>query len=293
MLKYVLSSIYRHTKHIAGLVLIIQATTPIEKERYKMLLNEYKKKHEIEITSLWFSKPIGSAKARRIALKVAYEQYGSRYIGLMLEDDFLLPSNNKIFKYLIHDLNISERIGCIIGKVINLKRRNMDPDFYLKNTRVAELLTKLTGYIFMANEDSLKLVIFGPQFMAIKLSLVDKGINYDINYTGTGFREESDIQLQILKHGYFILYDSRTYVYHVNLETGGNRAINMLPKRIYWKARNHTYFLAKHFYSVRRLYYTIMSTMILSAYNPVLLPIILKGIKDGWYSFVLAKIRSH
>ena len=99
--------------------------------------------------------------------------------------------------------------------------------------------------------------------MAIKMSLIKKGLRYDLEYRGTGYREESDLQEQVRRLDYRIVFEPRFYVYHLNLEEGGNRAIQEIATRFYWKTRNHTYFTLKH---RKPAYKLILSNLIIMAY---------------------------
>jgi len=282
LLKFALNSLEKHSELIKSAIILIQASSSTEKHRYEEALKEFKRNSSIEVIDTWFERPIGSAQARRLLLNLAYKLYDVKKIGIMLEDDLVLPSDNRLFNYVIRDFNLSNFVGGVIGRVINIGKRKVDPDICLGNATLADLLTRITGYIFISCEEGLRLSSFGSAFMAFKLSIIGEGINYDSRYAGTGFREESDFQMQIVKRGYCLIYDSRLYAYHVNLAFGGNRSINTLFERIYWKARNHTYFVNKNFNGLKRLAYIFEGGIILAFYGGlIVLPSELKGIKDG------------
>jgi len=282
MLKFVLSSLDRHSEFIKAVVVLVQASTPTERYRYEEVLREFKTHSSIEVTDIMFKRPIGSAKARRLLLSYAYKLYGAKNFGIMLEDDLVLPSNSEIFKYVVRDFDLSQHICGVIGRVINVRRRRVDPDICLSSPAMADSLTGVTGYIFISCEEGLRLTSFGPAFMAFKLSIIGEGVNYDPRYGGTGFREESDFQMQMVKRGCLLIYDSRFFAYHVNLTYGGNRSINDLFRRVYWKARNHTYFTKKHSNGLKKFVYLLEGGIILAVYGGlVTLPSILKGLRDG------------
>jgi GT2 family glycosyltransferase len=98
--------------------------------------------------------------------------------------------------------------------------------------------------------------------MALRIEVLSRGVRYDERYSGTGYREESDLQKQIRRLGYKIVFEPRFYVYHLALETGGDRYSD-LEDRMYWKWRNHTCFMNKWRYSLRK---KILSYMILTLY---------------------------
>ena len=150
------------------------------------------------------------------------------------------------------------------GRVINLRRRRIDPDFTLNFLpHVADVLTKATGFILLDAKHGPRYVEYTTPLMAIKISLIKKGLRYDPKYRGTGYREESDLQERVRRLGYKIVFEPRFYVYHLNLEEGGNRAIQDMASRFYWKAKNHTYFMLKYRKPVYKL---ILSNLIIMAY---------------------------
>jgi GT2 family glycosyltransferase len=128
---------------------------------------------------------------------------------------------------------------------------------------VADVLTKATGFIFLDTKHGPRHVEYTTPLMAIKMNLVKKGLRYDPEYRGTGYREESDLQEQVRKLGYRIVFEPKFYAYHLNLEEGGDRAIQDVAARFYWKARNHAYYMLKHGKSIQKL---ISSSFIIVAY---------------------------
>jgi GT2 family glycosyltransferase len=97
--------------------------------------------------------------------------------------------------------------------------------------------------------------------MMMNTKVLSKGIRYDEGYGGTGYREESDLQRQVRELGFKVIFEPRFYAYHLAVEQGGNRYSD-LEDRMYWKWRNHTYFMNKWHYSITKkiLGYTILST---------------------------------
>ena len=271
-------------KSIDSIALVIQYDNPTEEKNYKELLKNLNDYCEKEVIAIQYNKPIGSAKSRKIGLELISQLFSRSYGVMILEDDFILPGGEDIFKIIRHDFELSSKIGCVIGKVVDLRKRKIDPDFYISNPTLATSLTKATGYVFVTKpkHDTMMRTIFGPQFMTVRLSLVKGGVNYDECYLGTGFREETDLQMQIFTNGYVSLYDSRIKVYHFALEYGGNRAINAVTSRSYWKARNHIRFLRKYFRDKKKIYYMMMSSMLLTLYCPIAFPWILRGINEGY-----------
>ena len=104
--------------------------------------------------------------------------------------------------------------------------------------------------------------------------------------TPTGFREESDFQQQIKQRGYKLLFIPQAYVLHLAPEEGGNRPGMDIKRRMYWKIRNHTVFILKWNNSTtKRIWYLFLATLILLIYRPWHVFWILKGLRDGVYTF--------
>jgi GT2 family glycosyltransferase len=98
--------------------------------------------------------------------------------------------------------------------------------------------------------------------MALRVEILSKGVRYDENYGGTGYREESDLQRQVRELSYKIVFEPKFYVYHLAIEKGGNRYSDF-KDRMYWKWKNHTYFMNKWRYPSRK---KILSYAILMLY---------------------------
>lgn len=223
---------------------------------------------------------LGSVKARNILLHMARE-YSCEY-ALMVDDDHLLTDENCL-KTMVRDLESYSEIGAVGGKVI-VTRQRMDPDFFLNlPINLADYLSRLIGYVFLDTEHGPRWSEFLPPFFMIKREVLDVLRGYDqIFDTPTGFREESDFQLQIRHLGYRLLYDSRVHVVHLAAEKGGNRLSMSMEKRMYWKARNHIVFLFKWNESpLKRGWYTFCSSLILSIYRPQYVSHVLRGLKEG------------
>ena len=82
--------------------------------------------------------------------------------------------------------------------------------------------------------------------------------------------------------GYRLLYDPNPYVIHLAAQGGGNRPKMSMGERMYWKIRNHMIFICKWNTSIlKRVWYALVSTLILLAYRPWHALWIFKGLRDG------------
>ncbi len=223
---------------------------------------------------------LGSVSARNKLLELAVKNNCG--YGLMVDDDYLLPDRTftRLMKaYLDHHPDV----GAVGGRVIPLRRRAVDPDFFLNTPiPIADTLTRLTGYIFLDVRNGPRYAEYLPHFFMIRGELLSR-VRYSKAFeTPTAFREESDVHMQIKKLGYRLLLIPQVYVYHLVLEEGGDRPRMTMKERIYWKSRNHTKFVTKWVKSpIIKTWYLLNMVLTLTLYRPQHISAILRGIRDG------------
>ena len=260
LLKLVMARLI-HLKEINSVIIVADATEPAYLDKYKEIVKNVRDNLNDVIYDIKLGRR-GSVNARNRVLELADQHFTDNYVLITYEDDYICPLEDWLSS-IRRWLN-NEAVGMVGGRVINLRRRRIDPDFNLNFLPyVADVLTKATGFIFLDTKHGPRHVEHTTPLMAIKMSLVKKGLRYDSEYRGTGYREESDLQEQVRKLGYKIVFEPSFYVYHLNLEEGGNRAIHDVAARFYWKARNHAYFMLKHQKPIHKL---ISSSSIIMAY---------------------------
>ena len=259
------------SKLVKGFIIVADSTSISETEDYfkaiKHAMNAgFEVIHDIAVGRR------GSTRARNKILEIARENISNSNVLLLYEDDCIYPGDQTLIPVL-HWLKDSS-IGIIGGRVINLRRRNVDPDFTLNLPYVADALTKITGFIILNTKHGPREVEYAKHLMAMRVEMLSKGIRYDDNYGGIGYREESDLQNQVRTLKYKIVFEPRFYAYHLAVESGGDRYSD-LEDRMYWKWRNHAYFMNKWQYSIRK---KILSYTILTAYALLNGPSAVKGI---------------
>jgi GT2 family glycosyltransferase len=250
---------FTKSKLIKGFILVIDASSDTEKEFYVQALKElidrgFEVMYDINVGRR------GSVKARNLVLDIAEKSLGSRDILLLYDDDYIYAGDESIIPALYWLKNGD--VGIVGGRVINLRKRRIDPDFALNIPYLADVLTRLTGFIFLNTKHGSRYVEYTTPLMALRVDVLSKGIRYDESYGGIGYREESDLQRQVRKLGYRIIFEPRFYTYHLAIESGGNRYSD-LEDRMYWKWRNHTHFMNKWHYPLHK---KILSYMILTLY---------------------------
>jgi glycosyltransferase involved in cell wall biosynthesis len=261
-----------NSKIIHGFIIVAESTSEKEYEEYVKLVNETID-NGFEVIHALSNKRLGSAPARNKVLELAGNNLNRNDVLVMYDDDFVYPGDHSLVYaplWLKHP-----SIGLVGGRVINLRKRRVDPDFYLNLPYIADALTRLTGFIVLDVKHGPRSVEYTPHLFAIEAKkIISMGIRYDENYGGTGYREESDFQKQIRELGYNIIFEPRFYAYHLALEMGGDRGTD-LENRMYWKWRNHSYFMTKWRYPI---YKKIFSYMLLTFYALLNGPSAIKGI---------------
>jgi len=262
-------------------LLVVEASSEEMLEKYQKVLGKYDKGRIIYKLSLG---RLGSVRARNILLDMATGQ-AFKYV-VMTDDDYILPHESSLLrmtKWLEH----FNEVGAVGGKIIVAGWRE-DPDFFLNlPLNLADILSRLLGYVFLDVRHGPRESEFLPPFFMMRGEIIDKGVRYDEPFdTPTGFREESDFQQQIKRMGYRLLYDPSPYVIHLAVQGGGNRPKMSMGERMYWKIRNHMFFICKWNGSIlKRVWYALVSALILLAYRPWHVFWIFKGSRDGLSSF--------
>jgi len=262
---------FLNSELINGFMVVAQATVSKDAEKYANALKELRDSG-FEVLYQITNTRLGSVGARNRLVEIAVGTLAKSDILIMYDDDFVYPGDYTI-KPLLGWLNFSS-IGMVGGRVINLRRRRIDPDFALNIDNLADKLTEITGFILLNTRHGPREANYTSHPFAFRVETLQKGIRYDENYQGTGYREESDLQRQIKALGLKIIFEPRFFAYHLAVETGGNRYSD-LQDRMYWKWKNHTYFMNKWRYSTSK---RVLSYAILTAYALLNGPLAMKGI---------------
>lgn len=266
---------------VKGVIAAVDVRNVQEKVRYMETVDKARD-YGLEVIVDLSSERRGSANARNRVLDIAEQVLKDNDVLVIYDDDYVCPSASALVpaKIWLRDRNI----GLVGGRVINLRKRRVDPDFYLNVLpELTDSLTKLTGFIFLDTRHGPRYVDYTTPLIAIRVGMVKQGVRYDPAYRGTGYREESDFQHQVRRLGYKIVYEPKFQALHLCVEEGGNRAVNDIAKRFYWKARNHTYYVRKHSLGIAKL---TISTAIIVAYaiihGPKILEAVAKGLREGF-----------
>ena len=259
------------SKLVRGFIVVADAITASEAELYVKAIKEVEDAGFEVIHDMRIGRR-GSARARNKVFEIARENLAPDDVIIQYEDDYLYPGDKSLEAALQWLRN--ESVGIVGGRRINLRKRRIDPDFALNIPYLADLLTRATGFIVLNMKHGPREVEYTTHLMAMKVRIINLGIKYDEGYGGTGYREESDLQRQVRELGYKIVFEPRFYVYHLAVEEGGDRYSD-LEDRMYWKWRNHTYFMEKWRYPIAK---KVLSYAILTAYALLNGPPAIRGI---------------
>lgn len=247
---------------VAGIIAVIDAPSEAQKTKYIEVIKEARRSG-VEVLVDISSGRRGSTNARNRVLDIAEEVLGTQDYLVLCDDDYVCPEPRALLRPRAWLSRHS--IGLVGGRVVNLRMRRVDPDFNLNILPgLADALSKLTGFVFLDTRHGPRFTDYTTPLMALRPDVVRKGVRYDPDYRGTSYREETDFQEQVRKHGYRIVFDPGFYAYHLCVEEGGNRVLGGIEERFYWKARNHVYYLLKHRAGFFKL---LAGTSILSAYS--------------------------
>jgi GT2 family glycosyltransferase len=281
ILKTTLSS-WLNARGVKKIILLAQGSSADVLHRYEQVITDFA--NDDRLVCQYTTIKHGSIKARNLLLDIASEDYCDFVV--LADDDYVLPDKNCLSEMAMA-LKNNASIGAIGGRVVVSGSRE-DPDFYMNLPfNGADVLSKLTGYIFLDVAHGPRYCEYFTPFMMIRKTILEK-VRYDpLFHAPTGFREESDLQLQIKERGALILFNPKWYVIHLAIKIGGNRPKMTVATRIYWKARNNTLFIMKwHNSNLARSWFFVCSIFILTLYRLWALPMVFKGISDGirWFN---------
>ncbi|MDW8011313.1 MAG: glycosyltransferase [Sulfolobales archaeon] len=265
------------SRDVRYLVLIAESPIDEEIELYREAVSEIERKAPgVNVIYELYKSRLGHINSRNRLLEIA-SKLDVDFVAIV-DDDIILP-NPLFLKVMVRWLEEDESAGAVGCRVIMTRKRKIDPDFFLNlPVNLADPLTRFTGFVFLNTLVGPRYAEFLPPFYIFRRS-VAKNVRVIPLLGGTAYREESDIQMQIKRLGYRLVFDPRVYVLHLGLETGGARTHASEAYRFYWKARNHAVFVKRHFKS--NPWYLLSSALLLSIYRPWHIPRILNGLRDG------------
>ena len=265
---------------IGGFFELIIVDGASQDETFEVVENLRKSHSDIRIKYHRSKEREGSPKASNVGIKLADGNF------LTWFGDDMIVKNGELFKIIVEDFKNNPKVGVIGGKRIEVMEPTVDPSFYVK---YGDILTRLTGFIFLDIFTDIRMATFVCAPIVVRRE-IGQGIKYDENYEGTAYREESDFTQQAKQKGWKCLFEPKFKVYHFGQNKGGNRG-QMYETRMYWKSRNHTYYLLKNFNNNKLLlfWYILCGLVILFSYKPRFLRYILVGFKDGMRLFFNTK----
>jgi len=250
------------TQKIDGVIAVIDVNSQRERDLYLETLS-YARERSVDVILDISERRRGFINARNRVLDLADQTLKEDDVLVLFDDDHMCPNKESLHAALVR-LYENGDIGVVAGRVVDLRKRSFDPDFYLNVLPdLTDILFKLTGFVFLDIKHGPRYTYFTPPLRALRAKVVKQGVRFDPKFGGTGYRSEDDFNLQVIKLGYKIVFEPRFWVYHLGLEYGGCRTEN-LAERFYWKSRNNACFIKKHRLGLLRL---TLSTSIIFVYS--------------------------
>lgn len=240
---------------------IVRSLSKVLHERFNIMLKLHKNRKRMLTQFCW-----------NVGIRLAKGD-----VMIFLNDDTFVKNNDGISvvkKRMVRD----PKVGVIGAKIVDVNSKLGDLPFYV-NT-FGSPLSNVTGFPFIERGNKSRYVEFVSGIMAVRKDLL-KVVTFDENYRGTGYREESDFQLTIRKKSWKILYEPIFEISHIKTGRGGYRSFT-LTDRMYWKARNHTYFIRKHFNGIKSFWFLLCGLIMLLIFRPWNIGRVLKGFQDGF-----------
>lgn len=229
--------------------ILVVDQTPLHSPATTEFLSGARKEGKISLIQM---KAPCSPGARNVGVRAA-----SGEIVVLVDDDVLVESD----WLSTHIRAFSDpEIGAVTGRVIYKPNLDLGIDgqptgIYLRDGRGTGGFGRTTP----AYTDSVR----GGNLSVRRDIFIQVG-GYDEEFTGNGFREESDFALRVRAAGYLIYFEPGAQIVHLKAPTGGQRLSSPGPARqsLYF-VRNDTRFFLKNFphrdlpYFVRRYFPSI------------------------------------
>jgi GT2 family glycosyltransferase len=245
-----------------------------------------------------------TTRSKNIAIKAAKGE-----IVLILDDDVLIPSVSFIQNHV--KMYRDETVGGVAGKIINGSEKSLQnkAKHILKNiyefcydgladpTRRKYKNYRINGRFagkilptgaFVVNQDLIgeaDIEVFAGANSSFRKRVLEEIGLFDETFRGNAHREESDLSLRVIKHGYKIIYTGEAEIIHLMSLRGGSRS----RIGVEWYSDyffNNAYFFYKHFNSLLTpflfLHLVVKILRAIKDYKFKALTLILSSVREGY-----------
>lgn len=219
------------------------------KEDYLSIIKKYRKKYKHIRTIYYRNKTnMGAGASRNIGIKLAT----GKWILWGEDDAFLALDYTKILLETVNNKTVA--FGSIYyGITPEISEKEKKRIIMQQQKENKKLFNYDTFESYYRVKSKKKQVPFGHALILLERAAYDD-VSYYEGYKVNGLREETDAQIQLLKKGYRIVYDSNTCCYHFpTRKRGGQHTANKI-KYDFYMIKNNNIFWDRHYDFLKKKY---------------------------------------
>lgn len=235
---------YLNQKFVHEILIVDDASTDSTQTYIKSLQNKYNNlfyiKHDRKQGAVW-------AKWTGIT-------HSEGDLILFGEDDVNFDCN---YSQQLVECMIKNNADIVAGRIIYKLKNESDDESIIRCDKINKPLINfelLEGNFRVKTIEDTEVPFVHACYLA-RREIFD-AIEYDKNYLGNGYREETDPQISALRKGFKIFFCPHAVCYHLprrNVNKGGQWTMNRLAYE-YWTIRNNNYFLRKFHHFLKEKY---------------------------------------
>lgn len=170
------------------------------------------------------------------------------------DDAFLSPDYAQILLKVVNQHERTAAFGSIYyGITPDTPQKERDDLIYVQQHANKALFDYRTFESYFRLKTKKRKVPWGHALILTERSAYN-GVRYYEDYKVNGLREETDAQIQLLKKGYSIVYDSDTCCYHFPTRKKGGQHTSGKMKSDFYKIRNNNIFWDRHYEFLKKKY---------------------------------------
>ena len=234
---------YLNQKGVGEIIIVDDGSTDSTKDLVKNFQSD------LRVNYISHAKKQGTAKARLTGIELSRGEY-----ILFGEDDLIF--DDAYAETLLENLKQNDADICA-GRIIYLKNNESFDEGVTRLNRVKTPVINfntLEGTFGVKLDRCTEVPFLHACYLVKKEKILD--IDFDVNFLGNAYREETDAQISMLKKGCKIIFCPNALCYHLprsHKDVGGQWNRGELYY-LYWTMKNNVYFLDKHYDFLKKKY---------------------------------------